>query len=129
MLYETLNVNREGAVLFVEIAAPPMNLLEPELVRDLVSLIEQAEADDAIRVLVFNGADPDDFISHVDAVRRSAWPPPDQPDHNRRSVTQNSRSKASSRGRGCFLINTASCCRRAANSNTRRCRVMRKQRR
>jgi enoyl-CoA hydratase/carnithine racemase len=32
----------------------------------LVSLIQQAEADDAIRVLVFKSADPDYFISHVD---------------------------------------------------------------
>jgi hypothetical protein len=47
MAYQTLAVNREGAVLFVEISAPPLNLLTPELVRDLVSLIQEAEADDA----------------------------------------------------------------------------------
>jgi hypothetical protein len=35
MDFETLKVRREGAVLFVEIAAPPMHLLGPELVRDL----------------------------------------------------------------------------------------------
>ena len=52
-----------------EIAAPPMNLLTPELVRDLVSLIQEAEADDAVRVLVFRSADPDYFISHVDVTR------------------------------------------------------------
>jgi len=69
MTFETLNVNREGAVLFVKIAAPPMNLLGPELVRDLVSLIQQAEADDGIRVLVFKSADPDFFISPVDVTR------------------------------------------------------------
>jgi enoyl-CoA hydratase/carnithine racemase len=67
--FETLSVREEGAVLFVEIAAPPMNLLGPELVRDLVSLIERAEADDAFHVLVFTSADPDYFISHVDAFR------------------------------------------------------------
>jgi enoyl-CoA hydratase/carnithine racemase len=67
--FETLTVRREGAVLFAQIAAPPMNLLGPELVRDLVSLIQQAEADDAIRVLVFRSADPDYFISHVDVTR------------------------------------------------------------
>jgi len=66
MIFETLNVSREGAVLFVEIAAPPMNLLGPELVRDLVALIQQAEADSAVKVLVFKSADPDYFISHVD---------------------------------------------------------------
>src|SRR5208282_822114 len=46
MVFETLKVSQEGAVLFVEIAAPPMNLLGPELVRDLVSLIQRAEADE-----------------------------------------------------------------------------------
>jgi enoyl-CoA hydratase/carnithine racemase len=69
MDFETLSVRKEGAVLFVDIAAPPMNLLGPELVRDLVSLIQQTEADDAIRVLVFKSSDPDYFISHVDVTK------------------------------------------------------------
>jgi enoyl-CoA hydratase/carnithine racemase len=69
MVFETLTVTAEGSVLFAEIAAPPMNLLGPELVRDLVSLIQQAEADDAIQVLVFKSADPDYFIPHVDVTR------------------------------------------------------------
>jgi enoyl-CoA hydratase/carnithine racemase len=65
----TLTIRQEGGVLFAEIAAPPMNLLGPELVRDLVSLIQHAEADDAVQVLVFKSADPDYFISHVDLTR------------------------------------------------------------
>ncbi len=69
VVFETLTVRREGAVLFAEIAAPPMNLLGPELVRDLVSLIQRAEADDALKVLVFTSADRDYFISHVDVTR------------------------------------------------------------
>jgi enoyl-CoA hydratase/carnithine racemase len=67
--FETLTVRQEGTVLFAEIAAPPMNLLGPELVRDLVSLIQRAEADAAVQVLVFKSADPDYFISHVDVTR------------------------------------------------------------
>ena len=67
--FETLNILQEEGVLLAEIAAPPMNLLGPELVRDLVSLIERAEADDAVRVIVFKSADPDYFISHVDLKR------------------------------------------------------------
>jgi enoyl-CoA hydratase/carnithine racemase len=67
--FETLTVREERSVLFVEIAAPPMNLLGPELVGDLVSVIQWAEADDAVRVLVFSSADPDYFISHVDVTR------------------------------------------------------------
>ena len=46
-----------------------MILLGPGLVRDLVSLIQRAEADDAVRVLVFRSADRDYFIPHVDVTR------------------------------------------------------------
>ena len=66
LVFETLKVRREGGVLFADIAAPPMNLLGPALVRDLVALIQSAEADNSVRVLVFRSADPDYFISHVD---------------------------------------------------------------
>lgn len=67
--FEKLRVRHEGAVLFVDIAAPPMNLLGPELVRDLVSLLQWAEADEAFGVLVFRSTDPDYFISHIDVTR------------------------------------------------------------
>ena len=73
MTFETLKVRQEGAVLFADIEAPPMNLLGPELVRDLVSLIQQAEADDASHVVVFTSADPDYFIAHVDVTRVSEY--------------------------------------------------------
>src|SRR3977135_2260768 len=69
MDFETLKMHQEKAVLFVEISAPPINLLGPELIRDLVSLIQQAEADEAVQVLVFKSADPDYFISRVDVTR------------------------------------------------------------
>src|SRR5262245_16419437 len=68
----TITVRREAGVLFVDILAPPMNLLGPELVRDLVSLIRRAQADGAITVLVFRSADPDYFISHVDVTQIKA---------------------------------------------------------
>jgi enoyl-CoA hydratase/carnithine racemase len=70
---ETLRVRRDGAVLFADIAAPPMNLLGTELVRDLVTLIQRAEADPAVQVLVFGSADPDYFIAHVDVTRISEY--------------------------------------------------------
>ena len=69
MDFETLTVAEEGRVVFVDIAAPPMNLLGPALVRDLVSLIQLAEADDTVGVLVFRSADPDYFIAHVDVTQ------------------------------------------------------------
>src|SRR5438128_3733444 len=67
--FQTLTLRYEAAVLLVEISSPPMNLLGPELVRDLVCLIQHAEADSALRVLVFKSADPDYFISHVDVTQ------------------------------------------------------------
>jgi len=69
MDFKTLTVRTEGGVLFTAINAPLMNLLGPELIRDLVSLIQQAEADSTVHVLVFKSADPDYFISHVDVTR------------------------------------------------------------
>jgi enoyl-CoA hydratase/carnithine racemase len=73
MTFEKLNIRQEAGVLFAEIAAPPMNLMGPELIRDLVSLMQQAEADNTLRVLVFRSADPDYFISHVDVTRFSEY--------------------------------------------------------
>jgi enoyl-CoA hydratase/carnithine racemase len=67
--YEKLRVVREESVLFVEIAAPPMNLQGPELVRDLFTLVQRAEEDDGVNVLVFRSADPDYFIAHVDVTK------------------------------------------------------------
>ena len=69
MDYETITVHDEGGVLFAELLAPPMNLLGPELVRDLVSLIQRTEANETAQVLVFKSGDPDYFISHVDVTR------------------------------------------------------------
>jgi enoyl-CoA hydratase/carnithine racemase len=65
----TLTVRQEESVLFAEIDAPPMNLLGPDLVRDLVSLIQEAENDEGCQVLVFTSADPDYFISHDDLTK------------------------------------------------------------
>jgi enoyl-CoA hydratase/carnithine racemase len=67
--FETLKVRKEGAVLFADIVCPPMNLLGPALVRDLVCLIQQAEANNDLKVLVFSSADSDYFIAHVDVNR------------------------------------------------------------
>ena len=69
LVFEKLKVHREGAVLFAALDAPPMNLQGPELIHDFVSLLQQAEADETVKVLVFKSTDPDYFISHVDVTR------------------------------------------------------------
>lgn len=67
--YPTLRTNRDGRVLDVEIDAPPMNLIGPTLVRDLVALIGELESDTDVRVLVLSSADPDFFVPHVDLTK------------------------------------------------------------
>src|SRR5262247_4159348 len=73
LAFETLKIRREGGVLFADINAPPMNLQGPELNRDFVSLIQQAEANETVKVIVFKSADPDYFISRrCDANKRES---------------------------------------------------------
>ncbi|SEK07817.1 enoyl-CoA hydratase/isomerase family protein [Paraburkholderia tropica] len=73
MDFKTLTIQRKGAVLIASIMAPPMNLLGPELVHDLVSFISQAEDDETVSVIVFKSADPDFFIPHVDVTQIKAY--------------------------------------------------------
>jgi enoyl-CoA hydratase/carnithine racemase len=68
--YRTLRVARsDEGVLSVVIDAPPMNLIGPELVRDLVTLLSELESDDDIRVMVLGSADPEYFVPHVDLTK------------------------------------------------------------
>jgi enoyl-CoA hydratase/carnithine racemase len=58
-MYRTLRVVRtDEGVLSVVIDAPPMNLIGPELVRDLVTLLSELDADANIRVMVLESARP-----------------------------------------------------------------------
>ena len=51
------------------IDAPPMNLIGPELVRDLVTLIGELESGRDVRVVVLESADPEYFVPHVDLTK------------------------------------------------------------
>lgn len=59
----------EGPVLYAEINSPPMNMIGPELVADLVSIIQVLDRGEDHRVVVFSSADPDFFIPHVDVTK------------------------------------------------------------
>jgi len=67
--FESLKIRADAGVLFVKINNPPMNLLGPVLVADLVSLIEHLDKGDRYRVAVFSSADPEYFIPHVDVTK------------------------------------------------------------
>lgn len=65
--YQTLRIGHDdNGVVAVTIDAPPMNLIGPELVHDLVGLLTALESDPKARVMVLDSADPEYFVPHVD---------------------------------------------------------------
>lgn len=74
--YCCLRLRIEQGVAFVTLDHPPLNLLDAALTRELGRLGKQLAADDAVRVIVFDSADPDFFIAHSDVTELRA---PDTP--------------------------------------------------
>src|ERR1700752_1089778 len=69
-MYPTLRIGRDDQrVITVAIDAPPMNLIGPELVRDLVNVLGTLESSPEIRVMVLESADPEYFVPHVDLTK------------------------------------------------------------
>jgi enoyl-CoA hydratase/carnithine racemase len=67
--FEVIKSRSEGSVLFAAIDNPPINLLGPGFVRDLVALIQLLDKGDEYKVVVFSSVNPDYFIPHVDVTR------------------------------------------------------------
>ena len=82
MRYEgfgTLSVEVAGAVAWVTVDHPPINLLDLAMIQDLDRVGRELAADDAVRVAVFRSANPDFFIAHADVTliqRMPKDPPP-----------------------------------------------------
>ena len=64
--YECLKVRVERGVAFVTIDHPPINLFDLPLMQEIDRIGRELEADGAVRVVVFDSADPDFFIAHAD---------------------------------------------------------------
>jgi enoyl-CoA hydratase/carnithine racemase len=64
--YGTLQSKIKGGVLTVTINNPPINVMTQALYMDLVGFTEEVEADDEVKAVVFQSADPDFFIAHFD---------------------------------------------------------------
>ncbi|MCU1654244.1 MAG: hypothetical protein JWQ60_5393 [Pseudonocardia sp.] len=48
---------------------PPMNLIDPDTIRELLALVGDMEVDPEVRAVVFDSADPDFFLAHYDVAR------------------------------------------------------------
>ena len=64
--YSCLKVRSDRGVLFVTFDNPPINLLDLPMMLELDRLGREIETDDGVKVVVFDSANPDFFIAHVD---------------------------------------------------------------
>jgi enoyl-CoA hydratase/carnithine racemase len=82
-----IQVKKHSAAYWrVTINNPPLNLFDQEMAEELTSLIDELEQNKDVKVVVFDSADPDYFMAHLDIVRApelkldpgptglSAWP-------------------------------------------------------
>ncbi|SHG32008.1 enoyl-CoA hydratase/isomerase family protein [Flavobacterium defluvii] len=60
--------------LKVIINNPPINLFGPEFSLELMSLMDDLEANENLKVVVFESANPDYFIAHLDILGASNFP-------------------------------------------------------
>ena len=64
--YQLLTVAIADGVATVTINHPPINLFDLPLMDEIGRVGEELAADDAVRVIVFQSADPEFFIAHAD---------------------------------------------------------------
>jgi enoyl-CoA hydratase/carnithine racemase len=63
----TLTVTKHSPTYWrVTLNNPPINLYDQQFVEHLQALTEQLENDDEVNIVVFDSADPDYFIAHID---------------------------------------------------------------
>jgi enoyl-CoA hydratase/carnithine racemase len=58
----------------VTFSNPPVNLEDPDTIRELQGLVGRIEADGALRVVVLDSAHPDFFVNHYDVSRAAETP-------------------------------------------------------
>ena len=57
----------------VTINNPPLNIFDPEMITELTAMMTDFENDEAIKVVVFDSANPDYFIAHIDLIRAAEF--------------------------------------------------------
>jgi len=78
--FKALTLKQEGAIATISIDNGPINLLDLNLVKDLISAGRQLSADDTVKVVIIESANPEFFIAHADVnmiMAMSGTPAPD----------------------------------------------------
>ncbi len=63
---QTLRTRRDGEVFYITLDNPPVNALSAYMMRELRQLLTALRHDDTVSVIVFDSANPEYFIAHVD---------------------------------------------------------------
>ena len=67
--FSLLHLDRADGVLWATIDAPPINVMTTALARELARLSRSVAADDEVRAVVLQSANPEFFIAHFDVGR------------------------------------------------------------
>ncbi len=70
-----LSIAREHASLWrVTFNNPPINMFVPTTIVELGALMTDLEADPSVKVVVFQSANPDFFVAHLDVAKAAERP-------------------------------------------------------
>jgi len=64
--YQLIRIAVAGGICRATIDHPPINLLDLQLLNEIGRLTQEVAADDEVRVLIVDSADPEFFIAHAD---------------------------------------------------------------
>jgi enoyl-CoA hydratase/carnithine racemase len=64
--YRLIRITADTGICRATIDHPPINLLDLQLLAEIVRLTDEVAADDDVRVLIVDSADPEFFIAHAD---------------------------------------------------------------
>jgi enoyl-CoA hydratase/carnithine racemase len=80
--FTALRITVEGGIARATIDHPPVNLLDLTLIAELDRFGQDVAADDAVRVVVLDSADPEFFVAHADIALIQALPVDDTERHD-----------------------------------------------
>jgi len=80
--YQLLRVHVDAGIARATIDHPPINLLDLALIIELDRFGREVEADDSVRVVLLDSADPDFFVAHADVTLIQRLPADDIARHD-----------------------------------------------
>ena len=86
--YQTLRISVDRGIARATIDHPPINLLDLALIIDLSRFSSEVEADDSVRVVILDSADPEFFAAHADVTLIQSLPADDTTRHSEPSGFQ-----------------------------------------